>query len=142
MHVTGAWVSSVARKGDILLMDYFISLRPPDKTLRILNRCRIYLKVLTLSDITSADGNYILSSVKRGEVIQECNSALIWPVQEKPGKLIGSCGLKNYPPWKKTENSGTHYQHINNGTALLIEPLCTVIKFFLYSTHPGTVLGR
>jgi hypothetical protein len=34
--------------------------------MRILNHCRIYLQVITLSDITTADGMRILPEIKQG----------------------------------------------------------------------------
>jgi hypothetical protein len=61
------WTPTCSRVGDMFLMDYFLSCNLKTNVLRILNRCRLYLQVLTLSDITSADGTYILPAVKNGE---------------------------------------------------------------------------
>jgi hypothetical protein len=41
-------------------MVHFIRQGYNEKLLGILNRCQLYLQVLTISDIMSADGKYIL----------------------------------------------------------------------------------
>jgi len=61
------WLPKPSRQGDLLLMDYFIALRLQPAVLGTLNRCRVYLQVLTLSDITSADGSYILPEANLGQ---------------------------------------------------------------------------
>jgi len=86
LQVNGSWIPLLSRVGDMPLMDYFISKGLPDRIMRILNRCRLYLRVLTLSDITSADGTYILPSAKRGEEAPYRKSDLIWPMQGKPAQ--------------------------------------------------------
>jgi hypothetical protein len=79
-------MSSLARTAVMSLMDFFISKGLPDRTLRIINCCRLYLRVLTLSDVTSADGTYILQSGKRGEEASYSGLGLIWPMQGKQAK--------------------------------------------------------
>jgi hypothetical protein len=72
------------RQNDIALMDYFVSLRLKPKLLRVLNGCRIYLQVIYLSDICSADGSHILCPYKHGHRLPTRTSALDWPYQPKP----------------------------------------------------------
>jgi len=55
-----------------------------DSTLRVLNRCWLYLQVITLSAIVSADGWYILPEVKRGQQLLHPHSTPQWPIQGKP----------------------------------------------------------
>ena len=50
----------------------------------ILNRCRLYLQVITVSDITSADGSYILPEVKEGYRPRDRESTLHWLAQARP----------------------------------------------------------
>jgi hypothetical protein len=52
--------------------------------------CRLYLKVITLSDITSADGTYKLPEAKHGSPIQGRSSNLEWPEQGRPPKRAWS----------------------------------------------------
>jgi hypothetical protein len=54
------------------------------KELQVLNACRQYLQVITLSNITSADGTYIIPEAKAGLPIQFRTSFLQWPVQGRP----------------------------------------------------------
>jgi hypothetical protein len=81
---TSLWIPPIARVGDLSLMDYFISQRLSHRTLAILNSCRIYLQVITLADITSADGRYILPEAKAGTCIPHRTSNLEWPIQGRP----------------------------------------------------------
>jgi hypothetical protein len=48
--------------------------------------CRLYLQAITLADVSSADGTYILSAAKQGIQLTGCNSSLDWPTQERPNK--------------------------------------------------------
>ncbi len=65
-------------------MDFFLSLKYKPKTLQILNRCRIYLQVITLADITSADGTQIIPQTLKGHRLADRKSNLKWPKQQSP----------------------------------------------------------
>jgi len=81
----GIWLPRVYRAGDVFLMDYFISQKLSQHDLKKLNECRLFLQVITLSDIASADGRYIVPEVKAGSKIQFRESILTWPTQGRPG---------------------------------------------------------
>ena len=51
---------------------------------KILNTCRIYLKVTLLSDVTSGDGFYILPFVREGHNPMVDYSDIRWPTQSNP----------------------------------------------------------
>jgi hypothetical protein len=51
-----------------------------------LNYCRLYLQVIIVADIASADGNSILPDAKAGFHIPYRKSKLEWPYQGNPGK--------------------------------------------------------
>jgi hypothetical protein len=51
--------------------------------LQDINRCRLYLQVFFLSDITNHSGHNIEDWVKQGHT-QNSNSKLEWPVQKRP----------------------------------------------------------
>jgi hypothetical protein len=59
------WLPMLQRAQDTMLMDYFISLKYTHTDLDLLNKCRVYLQVLTLADITSADGRKIVPHFKQ-----------------------------------------------------------------------------
>jgi hypothetical protein len=130
---TSLWIPSITRDGDLCLMDYFISQRLLHRTLSVLNSCRVYLQVITLADITSADGRYILSEAKAGTCIPHRTSNLDWPIQGRPspsdwrlwrqtlayledkGQLVsplGSWRTSSHQQWH------TYYNPVNN-TVLL-----------------------
>ncbi len=60
------WLPSRPRYNDHSLMDHFMKLGFSDTQLGILNRCRLYLQVIHLSDIASADGSIIIPDCKQG----------------------------------------------------------------------------
>jgi hypothetical protein len=67
-------------------MEEFLSLKIADKILCSLNKYQIYLQVLTVADISTADGKLILPEVKKGERPFHRSSTLQWPTQGTPSK--------------------------------------------------------
>jgi hypothetical protein len=86
LNVRNHWKPTLQREWDIMLMDYFISLKYNPQDLKILNHCRIYLQVYSLIDLAAADGRTLLSCYKLGEFSQDRKSPLTWPIQQRPGK--------------------------------------------------------
>ncbi len=84
LYIKQAQPPPLPRQNDIALMDYFVSLHLKPKLLRVLNRCRIYLQVIYLSDVCSADGSHILCPYKHGHRLPARTSALDWPYQPRP----------------------------------------------------------
>ena len=48
------------------------------------NKCRIYLQVLTIGDIATADGTEIDEGIMKGEYQKSRARRLDWPYQQKP----------------------------------------------------------
>jgi hypothetical protein len=65
-------------------MDIFQERRLPVKDMRALNRCHLYLQVLTISDIMAADGKTIMRAVKTGQLLDDRTSNLLRPRQGQP----------------------------------------------------------
>jgi hypothetical protein len=62
------YVPHLQRIGDVYLMDLLVGTDAyPDDVLRIINNCRLFLNVITLSDITNAAGTHLIPGVKWGE---------------------------------------------------------------------------
>lgn len=80
------WIPSLPRQNDTFLMEHFRKNGNHTKDMMALNRCRLYLKVLTLSDIASANRRYILPEVKLGQPLTHRTSTLSWPDQDPPIK--------------------------------------------------------
>jgi len=85
------WRPPAPREHNKFLMDHFMSLKVPHKTLEILNHCRIYLQVITLSEIATANGLSILPEVKLGCCQETRVSTLQWPNQGRH-HWTGHCG--------------------------------------------------
>ncbi len=83
---TNQWLPSAPREHDKFLMDYFNTCQFASKTMESLNRCRIFLRAITLSDITTADGSRLLLGIKSNRHTQGRRSRLDWPQQDKPSK--------------------------------------------------------
>jgi hypothetical protein len=81
-HLKDQWCPSLQRQNDIMLMDYYASLKYQPRELKTLNRCRIHLQVYSLADIMAADGKYILPYYKLGELGSDRRSALRWSTQQ------------------------------------------------------------
>jgi len=82
-----SWQPSIPREHDRTIMDYFDGIGLPNKTLEIINRCRLYLQVITLSDMVAANGQTILASAKAGLRLNTRISKLLWPIQDCPPKM-------------------------------------------------------
>jgi hypothetical protein len=85
--VEGAWKQKLQRVGDASIMDALTNLA--DVTTRELiaaNNCRMYLRVITLSDIVTLDGRTIDKGLIDGST--RADSQLRWPMQPKPTPLM------------------------------------------------------
>jgi len=79
-----AWKPNLLREHDRTLMDYFVNKGLQNKTLESINICRLYLQVITLSNVVAANGQTILLSCKVGHPLSSRVSKLSWPVQGRP----------------------------------------------------------
>jgi hypothetical protein len=78
------WLPVIARQADIALMDHFITQGYKASQFIQLNRCRLYLQVITLTDIVSADGTCIIPDILAGIPLSDRRSSLKWPNQQRP----------------------------------------------------------
>ena len=65
-------------------MESFRRSRLPVGKLRVFNKCRIYLRALTLADITRGDGEALLRDAWNGVNSFQCRTDLHWPQQQRP----------------------------------------------------------
>ena len=72
------WTPKLQRENDFFLMDFFTTLTKNSSILKALNHCRLYLQVLLVSDIATADGHQLLPEVKSGSIPDRISS-LKWP---------------------------------------------------------------
>ena len=83
---------SVFSKG---IIDSFIDNSFQVTQLASINRCRLYLQVIHLSDITTGDGYRIDKSSYAGSVNKCLHTKYLWPVQSKPGNA-------DWKEWRKS----------------------------------------
>jgi hypothetical protein len=84
VEVEHHWLPRLMKERDVMLIDYFMTLNISHSQMQLLNSCRIFLQVLTLSNITSMDGRTILPNYIKGIPSQDRISALKWPTQLRP----------------------------------------------------------
>ena len=75
---------SLLREQDIFLMTEFIYLGFEPSSLDLINQCRLYHQVVTLSDVATADGETIDSRYLESKRNSDRVSSLRWPNQGKP----------------------------------------------------------
>jgi hypothetical protein len=83
--IKDVWHPRLVRENDIILMDQFLkehSLTEYQKAK--LNSVRLWLRVLTLADITDPTGRYIEAWARTGS--KRLQSNLAWPRQERPSQ--------------------------------------------------------
>ena len=72
------------RKGDRFIMNVFYEWNLSKLEMQKLNRCRIHLQIVTVSDLTNHEGKHILDQVINFE--QTRHSIWQWPIQDRPTK--------------------------------------------------------
>jgi hypothetical protein len=99
--ITNQWLPTLPRHADIALMDHFVHQGYKASQLTRLNRCHIYLQVITLTDIASADGTCIIPDVFIGLPLTDRKSTLQWPSQQRPSETdwaLWSSALQSLQP--------------------------------------------
>jgi hypothetical protein len=81
-----AWLPPKPVGNDLNQMEYFVSQRFSSQQLIGLNRCRLYLQLLSLSDMVSSNGTCIIGSILEGGKLVDRRSNLVWPEQGTPSK--------------------------------------------------------
>ena len=72
------------RQNDRYLMDVFVSMGYRGTELKYLILCRLYLQVLTVSDIVDVNGNKIAGEIKRKTRRTDIPMRFNWPNQPAP----------------------------------------------------------
>ena len=99
IHMADAWLHPPLSGNDINIMDHFMQQNNPIQKLLQINRCRVYLQVLSLSDLASADGARLIAPALSGSHLIDRWSTLEWPNQECPTKAdwrVWEAALKTF----------------------------------------------
>ena len=88
---------SLQRENDEFLMERLIQnyrqyFTP--KEIRTINKCRLYLQVLTLGDIYNSGGTQVYKNVREGQRLKERKRKFKWPCQIRPSKSEWRCWRK------------------------------------------------
>lgn len=123
MEVERHWTEKKARQSDLFLMDVIIQYNFTPKQLQHINHCRLYLQVILLSDITSADGKHVLHTVQSGFRPKDRSSNLHWPRQEKPPEVAWDLWRTALDHISPAENYNNHWVrglplHTKSGSGL------------------------
>jgi hypothetical protein len=92
---------------DQSIMEISLRLNLYHSNINEINQCHLFLQVITISDIATTDGKFILPEVMEGTDIPYRTSALSWPRQNCPHSNT----------WRKWNN---FLQHIHCNGALLV----------------------
>lgn len=90
IHYPEQWLPTQSRENVIFLMEWLLTKNLKANEIRLLNSCRLYLQVVTLSDIVSANGLYILPEIKAGKTLADRQSNWDWPIQGRPTTVAWS----------------------------------------------------
>ena len=83
------------RENDKEIMRYVQESEIPKREWKSINKCRIYLRAYSLSDICTGDGNYITKDAFTGKRnLGQTRTELNWPLWGKPGKT-------DWTAWRK-----------------------------------------
>jgi len=140
------WTHKLVRENDLFLMDEFMKYNFTPAQMKLINQCRLYLQVITIADITAADGKRLLRSTFNGIQPQDRISTLYWPRQEplpenawnlwRTALSYLTTQLKLHNPlsswlrnphqqwnWYKGDNTNGVYFRTADGTWFLYEPV-------------------
>jgi hypothetical protein len=144
------WHPAIPREHDKTLMDHFTSLQLPSAILGTLNRCRLYLQVITVSDIAATNGLFILQQIREGRHLSTRRSRLEWPNQGRPSSAkwaiwkVNLSSLESYgrliePLGKWVEPSHQRWEHfldpatnmlyvVDDSTTQRFQPILTNVR--------------
>jgi hypothetical protein len=84
LDIEQQWLPKLARINDAMIMDTAPQYNFSPTQLHQINSNRIYLQVLMISNITSANSHSILPCIIQGQRIHDCRSSLQWPYSACP----------------------------------------------------------
>jgi hypothetical protein len=84
IQTKGTWKPLRGRKVDVALMEVFANKNFTAKEMKDINRCRMYLQVLYLSEVTDISGQHIEAWVIEGKRDGIMSSKWEWPIQQRP----------------------------------------------------------
>lgn len=111
LHIHDVWTPQPLREHDINIMHEALHGKSTPKTLQMLNRCRMYLQVTFLSELSTPTGQYIpgafCEATSTNPILhQHTTSTFTWPHQPQPG-------LNSRKQWRQFLNRlKPHLKHL------------------------------
>jgi hypothetical protein len=90
IEIENQWTPTLTRQQDAVIMDTALSFNFNAFQLQCINLCRLYLRVITLSDLTTARGDQLTSYAINGERHPYQTSTLDWPMIPQPPSTFWS----------------------------------------------------
>ena len=104
------------RSEDCYIMEAFVNKGVSKENLKTLNKCRKYLKVMTLSEISTGDVDKISQSVLGGQyIIPSLSTPYLWPNIQKPS-------IREWEIWKQFVRTVFCRHHNSNSLATKLGP--------------------
>jgi hypothetical protein len=85
IHIKSTWPLT-HRENDRYIMDIAQEQDTPIKALQLINQCRIYLRVLTISDITNPIGAHVETQFYSWREAMQMNNKWVETTKPKPNK--------------------------------------------------------
>jgi Reverse transcriptase (RNA-dependent DNA polymerase) len=107
IDIKSAWVPTKSRIGDKIIMDEMIDIDHTKQDIRIFNNFRIYLKVITLSDLVNYSGTHIQKQYidKNAMLAHTPKSDIKWPNQLLPSLYYFNTWMKGLESFIKFDKS-------------------------------------
>ena len=80
------WTPKPQRENDQIIMQYVVD-TIPEWAWESINKCRLFLKANTISDLATIDGKYILDQIKLAKAPNRENK-IQFPLQARPSKQV------------------------------------------------------
>ncbi len=106
VNIEHHWAPKKYREQDIFLMDYAMQLHLSTAQIRGINQCRLYLQVLTISDISTVEGRHLHPNILSNKPLYR-TSTLQWPFQANPPK-------SGWRMWRVSSNTSTEVANCYN----------------------------
>jgi len=88
LDIEHKWLPQLPRENDAFIMDLALTYRFTPMQLKYINHCRLYLQVLTISEITDASGHHILTTATQGIKDSSRPSKYLWPHYPSPPRAV------------------------------------------------------
>ena len=122
-HWHWIWIPEKPRQHDVFLVEFFIAKTNNSSYLTCQNRCRFHLQLITLSDVSAANGEILIPCIKQG--VPSAAGKAPWNAKETSINRMENMVTIRKPIWGKQTNLSNPWAHgdhtlINYGLFFII----------------------